>query len=66
MAVLVAMLLAVGLAASVPGAFAGRTAPFAIAYMLLKGEQLLLFERARRQVPAIRPLYGRFSLVGTF
>jgi low temperature requirement protein LtrA len=65
-AALVAMLLAVGLAASIPGVFADRTAPFAIAYALLKGEQLLLFERARRQVPAIRPLYARFVLVGLF
>ena len=65
-AALVAMLLAVGLAASVPDAFADRTAPFAIAYALLKGEQLLLFERARRHVPAIRPLYGRLVRVGLF
>jgi low temperature requirement protein LtrA len=63
-ALLLAMLLSVGLAASVPGAFAGHAAPFAIAYVLLKGEQLVLFERARRQVPAVRSFYGRFAVVG--
>jgi low temperature requirement protein LtrA len=65
LAMLLAMLLAVGLAAAVPGAFRGHTAPFAIAYALLKGEQLLLYERARRQVPEARSLYGRYVLAGS-
>jgi low temperature requirement protein LtrA len=65
LAMLLAMLLAVGLAAAVPGAFRGHTAPFAIAYALLKGEQLVLYERARRQVPDARSLYGRYVLAGS-
>jgi low temperature requirement protein LtrA len=65
LAMLLAMLLAVGLAAAVPGAFRGHTAPFAIAYVLLKGEQLVLYERARRQVPNARSLYGRYVLAGS-
>jgi low temperature requirement protein LtrA len=65
LAMLLAMLLAVGLAAAVPGAFRGHTAPFAIAYALLKGEQLVLYERARRQVPEARRLYGRYVFAGS-
>jgi low temperature requirement protein LtrA len=63
-AFLLAMLFTVALAASVPAAFAGHTAPFAIAYVLLKSEQLVIFERARRQVPAARRLYTRHGLAG--
>jgi low temperature requirement protein LtrA len=65
LAMLLAMLLAVGLAAAVPGAFRGHTAPFAIAYALLKGEQLVLYERARRQVRDARSLYGRYVMAGS-
>jgi low temperature requirement protein LtrA len=65
-AMLVAMLLAVALAAAVPGAFHDHTAPFAIAYLALKLEQLVLYERARRQVPAARSLLGRYVLTGAF
>jgi len=61
--ILLAMLVTDGLAASVPGAFVGRTTPFAVAYALLKGEQLVLFERARRQgsagPSAVRPARAR-------
>jgi low temperature requirement protein LtrA len=64
-AMLLAMLLAVGLAAAVPGAFRGHTAPFAIAYVLLKAEQVALYERARRQVPDARSLCGRYVLAGS-
>ncbi len=63
-AMLVAMLLASALAASVPGAFAGHTAPFAIAYTLLECEEVALYERARRQVIAVRELHRRYVLTG--
>jgi low temperature requirement protein LtrA len=64
-AMLLAMLLAVGLAAAVPRAFQGHSAPFAIAYALLKGEQVVLYERARRQVPDARSLCARYVLAGS-
>ena len=66
LALLLAMLLTVGMAASLPGAFAGHTTPFVIAYALLKGEQLVLFVRVRRQVPRVRQLYGWHLFVGLF
>jgi low temperature requirement protein LtrA len=66
LALLLAMLLTVGLAASVPGAFDGHTTPLVIAYVLLKGEQLVLFGWVRRQVPAVRRLYGWHLLIGLF
>jgi low temperature requirement protein LtrA len=65
-AFLLAMLFGVGLAVGAPEAFHGRTTPFAIAYILLKSEQLVLFARARRQETAVRELYGWFTLVGLF
>jgi low temperature requirement protein LtrA len=65
-AMLVAMLFGVGLAAAGPEAFRGHTAPFAVAYLLLKGEQLFLFERARRQNEAVRTLYTAFAATGAF
>jgi low temperature requirement protein LtrA len=60
------MLFAVALAASVQGAFTGHATAFATAYVLLKSEQLVIFERARRQVPAARRLYARHQLAGGF
>jgi low temperature requirement protein LtrA len=65
-AMLVAMLLGVGLAASTPEAFQGDTTPFAVAYVLVKCEQLVLFERARRQSQEARALYGGRVAVGLF
>jgi low temperature requirement protein LtrA len=59
-AFLAAMLLCAGLAASAPRALAGDTAGFVIAFVLLRGLQLLLYARARRHLPATRRLYGRF------
>jgi low temperature requirement protein LtrA len=65
-ATLLAMLLAVGLAASAPAAFFGHLTPFVIAYLLLKLEQIGLFARAWRHVPDIRPFYGRFIVTSVF
>jgi low temperature requirement protein LtrA len=65
-AMLAAMLLGVGLAASAPEAFHGDTTPFAVAYVLVKCEQLVLFERARRQSEEARALYGGRVAVGLF
>jgi low temperature requirement protein LtrA len=65
-AMLLAMLFGVGLAAAAPEAFHGYTAPFAVAYLLLKAEQLFLFERARRQNEAVRRLYTAFVATGAF
>jgi low temperature requirement protein LtrA len=59
-AFLVAMLLCVGLAASAPRALAGHTADFVVAFVLLRGLQLMLYARARRHLPATRRLYGRY------
>jgi len=57
-AFLAAMLLCVGLAASAPRALAGHTSGFVIAFVLLRGLQLVLYARARRHLPATRQLYG--------
>jgi len=57
-AFLAAMLLCVGLAASAPRALAGHTTGFVVAFVLLRGLQLLLYARARRHLPATRQLYG--------
>jgi low temperature requirement protein LtrA len=59
-AILAAMLLCVGLAASAPRALAGDTAGFVVAFVLVRGLQLVLYARARRHLPATRWLYGRF------
>jgi len=56
--ILMAILVCVGLAASAPRALAGHTAGFIIAFTCLRGLQLLLYARARRHLPATRPLYG--------
>jgi low temperature requirement protein LtrA len=55
---LAAILLCVGLAASAPRALAGSTTGFVIAFVGLRGLQLLLYARARRHLPATRPLYS--------
>ena len=57
-AFLTAMLLCVGLAASAPRALAGVTAGFVVAFVLLRGLQLVLYARARHHLPATRQLYG--------
>src|SRR5262252_1243561 len=57
-AFLAAMLLCVGLAASAPRALAGDTAGFVVAFVLLRGLQLVLYARARHHLPATRQLYG--------
>jgi low temperature requirement protein LtrA len=59
---LVAILLCVGLAASAPSALAGHTAGFVIAFACLRGLQLLLYARARRHLPATRPLYNCYLI----
>jgi len=60
--ILVAILLCVALAASAPSALAGHTAGFVIAFACLRGLQLLLYARARRHLPATRPLYSRYLI----
>jgi len=60
--ILVAILLCVGLAASAPSALAGHTAGFVIAFACLRGLQLLLYARARRHLPATRPLYSCYLI----
>src|SRR5215467_7221276 len=60
--ILVAILLCVALAASAPSALAGHTAGFVIAFACLRGLQLLLYARARRHLPATRPLYNCYLI----
>src|SRR5215831_9323141 len=60
--ILVAILLCVALAASAPSALAGHTAGFVIAFVCLRGLQLLLYARARRHLPATRPLYSCYLI----
>jgi len=60
--ILVAILLCVALAASAPSALAGHTAGFVTAFACLRGLQLLLYARARRHLPATRPLYSRYLI----
>jgi low temperature requirement protein LtrA len=56
---LAAILLCVGLAASVPRALtASSTTGFVIAFAGLRGLQLYLYARARHHLPATRPLYS--------
>ena len=59
-AFLTAILLCVGLAASAPRALAGDTDGFVIAFVGLRGLQLLLYARAWYTLPATRALYGRY------
>jgi low temperature requirement protein LtrA len=59
---LAAILLCVGLAASAPRALSGDTAGFVIAFVCLRGLQLLLYARARRHLPATRPLYNCYLI----
>jgi low temperature requirement protein LtrA len=59
---LTAILLCVGLAASAPRALSGGTTGFVIAFAGLRGLQLLLYGRARRYLPATRPLYNCYLL----
>jgi len=56
--ILAAILLCVALAASAPRALDGQSAGFVIAFVCLRGLQLLLYARARRHLPATRPLYS--------
>jgi low temperature requirement protein LtrA len=56
--ILAAILLCVALAASAPRALDGQSTGFVIAFVCLRGLQLLLYGRARRHLPATRPLYG--------
>lgn len=53
---LVGMLGIAALAVSVPGAFGGGSAAFAISYVAVRAVLILLYERARRSVPAARHL----------
>ena len=57
---LAAIVLAAGLAASAPRAVTGDPAGFVVAFAALRGLLLLLYARARRALPATRPLYGRY------
>jgi low temperature requirement protein LtrA len=59
---LAAILLCVGLAASAPRALAGSTSGFVIAFVSLRGLQLVLYARARRHLPATRALYARYLI----
>ena len=59
---LAAILLCVGLAASAPRALAGSTTGFVIAFVGLRGLQLLLYARARHHLPATRPLYNCYLI----
>jgi low temperature requirement protein LtrA len=56
--ILAAILLCVALAASAPRALDGHPGGFVIAFACLRGLQLLLYARARRHLPATRPLYS--------
>jgi low temperature requirement protein LtrA len=61
-AFLSAILLCVGLAASAPRALGGATEGFVIAFVCLRALQLLLYARARRNLPATRRLYSRYLI----
>jgi low temperature requirement protein LtrA len=58
LSILAAILLCVGLAASAPRALAGQSDGFVIAFVCLRGLQLVLYARAWRHLPATRPLYS--------
>lgn len=53
---LAGMLGIAALAVSVPGAFAGGSGAFAISYVAVRAVLILLYERARRDVPVAREL----------
>ncbi len=57
---LAAIVLCAGLAASASRAVTGDPAGFVAAFTALRGLLLLLYARARRALPATRPLYGRY------
>ena len=57
---LLAIVLSGGLAASVSHAVTGDPAGFVVAFVALRGLLLLLYARARRALPATRPLYDRY------
>ena len=59
---LVAIVLGVGLAASASRAVTGDPAGFVVAFAAMRGLLLLLYARARRHLPATRPLYGRYLI----
>lgn len=59
---LAAILLCVALAASAPRALSGQSTGFVIAFVCLRGLQLLLYARARRHLPATRPLYSCYLI----
>jgi low temperature requirement protein LtrA len=61
-AFLSAILLCVGLAASAPRALAGDTTGFVVAFVCLRGLQLVLYARARCSLPATRRLYNRYLI----
>ena len=56
------MLLCVSLVVSAPRALAGDTTGFVTAFVLLRGLQLVLYARARWQLPATRQLYGWYLI----
>ena len=60
--ILVAILLCIALAASAPRALAGHPAGFVIAFVCLRGLQLLLYARAWSHLPATRPLYSCYLI----
>src|SRR5271165_1640664 len=62
LAFLTAILLCVGLAASAPRALSGSTSGFVIAFVTLRGLQLVLYARARHHLPATKALYGRYLI----
>jgi low temperature requirement protein LtrA len=57
---LIAIVLGVGLAASVPRAVSGDPAGFVVAFAAMRGLQLLLYARARKHLPVTRGLYSRY------
>jgi low temperature requirement protein LtrA len=59
---LTAILLCVALAAGVPRALSGDTTGFVVAFTLMRGLQLALYARARRNLPATRALYTRYLI----
>jgi low temperature requirement protein LtrA len=59
---LVAIGLCIALAASAPRALDGDSTGFVIAFVLLRGLQLLLYARARHHLPVTRPLYNCFLI----
>jgi low temperature requirement protein LtrA len=61
-AVLTAILLCVGLAASAPRALAGSTTGFVILLVALRALQLALYARARRHIPVTKALYNRYLI----